>query len=233
MPLSNEQWFGSGALGAITGSNTANPAALGGNHAQFTFSGMALGDADASRIIVIAVTVGWNGDIGTVTSVTVGGASNYSTQQVEQSGVSGAENHRAEIWSYVYASGTSADVVVNLSDEVNNNRGCLISVFSLVGAAVLAPGATAKDAGGVDESMTADVDAKKNGYIIAASARQSATSCEWTGATEVSDERKVNFYGSNAYHVPTSDDGTYTIAPTWADEGSSTGCLVLASWHPT
>jgi hypothetical protein len=231
MPLSNAQWFNKLDPLVITGSITANPDIATANTDSYTFSGQALGDEDSSRIIVVAVGVGWNGNISTVTNVTVGGSS--CTQQIAATGNSGTtENHRAEIWSIALASGTSADVVVTLNDATGNNRGCLITVFRLVGDVTLAPddeeSDTSTQTGG---NYSVDVDAKNSGYIIAVSARQHATSCTWVGATEILDERATTTYASSASHAVTVDDGTYTVVATWADEGYN-GALVVASWHP-
>jgi hypothetical protein len=236
MPLSNAQWFNKLDPLVITGSITANPDIATANTDSFTFSSQALGDEDSSRIIVVAVGVGWNGVISAIASVTVGGSG--CTRQVAATGNNGTtENHRAEIWSVALASGTSGDVVVTLDNATGNNRGCLITVFRLVGDVALAPSDTGSETSTAADSpevnYSVDVNAKNSGYIVAVTARAHAVEISsWVGATEILDERAATTYASSAYHVVTVDDGTYTVVANWSEEGYE-GALVVASWHPT
>jgi hypothetical protein len=241
MPLSNEQWFGSDAPGAITGTNTANPAIATNSTSAYTFSSQALGDAAAGRIIVIAVGVGWNGGGAgtTITSVTVGGE--YAVQQVEavggnDGGGSVAEIHRAEVWAIVYPDDTTADVIVNLSATSGNNRACLISVFRMVGDVVI----TATDTGdheiltsaSTGATLTVDVNAKNRGFVVAATAAQGGLSVVWTGVTEAADAKGVTTAASTGFLAPTADDATLTVSPAWTVSYDSAKCLAVASWHP-
>ena len=86
--------------------------------AAHTFSGQSLGTADGSRIIAVAVGVGFNApQDGTLNSVTVGGTS--LTKQVGAVAAPNSdENFRAEIWSGSVPSGTTADIVVTLSEAI-------------------------------------------------------------------------------------------------------------------
>jgi hypothetical protein len=240
MPLSNAQWFTAGVL-KITGSNTANPTMEEGSATSYTFDDLSLGAEDASRIIVIAMTVGWSSHMGTVTGVTVGGSA--CTQQVEASGDNGTtENVRAEIWSIALATGTTGDVVCSFSGATGN-RGGNVSVYRLVGDVVLAPDDTAKQElsqADSDANASVDVDAKDGGFIVAVSCRTHGglggsvgANCSWAGVTESTDQGPggSSVYASTGYHSSTSDDGSYTVAPTWHNITLNAG-LSVASWHP-
>ena len=229
MPVFGTQMFGSAAAaaGEITGSNTAN-ATAGGSSSAYTFSSQSIGDADDSRIVVVAVTVAWNGSVSTVTGVTVGGAS--AAQQAAAT-EGGAENFRAEVWSVAVASGTSADVVVSLSASTGNNRGCGISVYRMIGDVEVG----AEDTGTntrTTGTLSTTVDAKEDGFIVGAAVQFYADACSWTGLTEAADAVTANVTHSSAYVAPSSDS-TLTVSAAFTNSYSLAGALAVASWHPT
>jgi len=228
MTMFSSPWFGSaGAPGEIAGSNTAN-AAISGSASSYTFSSQSIGDADDSRIIVIAVTVGWNGSVSTVTGVTVGGASAAQQAAATEGGV---ENMRAEVWSVAVAAGTTADVVVSCSATTGNNRGCGISVYRMVGDVEVG----AEDTGTDDRTsgtLSTTVDAKEDGYIVGAAVQFYADTCTWTGLTEAADSSTASVTHSSAYVAPTSDS-TLTVSAAFSNPYSLASALAVASWHPT
>jgi len=229
MPVFGSQMFGSGgaAPGEITGSNTAN-ATAGGSASSYTFSSQSIGTADDSRIVVVAVTVGFNGSVSTVTGVTVGGAS--AAQQA--AATNGAvENFRAEVWSVAVASGTSADVVVSLSAATGNNRGCGISVYRMIGDVEVGAEDTGTD-DGTSGTLSTTVDAKEDGFIVGAAVQFYADSCTWTGLTEAADATTANVTHSSAYVAPSSDS-TLTVSAAFSNPYSLSNALAVASWHPT
>ena len=229
MPVFGSQMFGSGgaAPGEITGSNTAN-ATISGSASAYTFSGKSIGDADDSRIVVIAVTVGWNGSVSTVTGVTVGGASAAQQAAATEGGV---ENMRAEVWSVAVASGTTADVVVTCSSATGNNRGCGISVYRMIGDVEVGAedtGTNARSSG----TLSTTVDAKEDGFIVGAAVQFYADSCTWTGLTEAADSSTASVSHSSAYTAPSSDS-TLTVSAAFSNPYSLSSALAVASWHPT
>ena len=228
MTMFSSPWFGSKAVpGEITGSNTMNNYGTG-NASTFTFSSASIGDADDSRIVVIAVTVGWNGTVQTVSGVTVAGVS--ATQQAAAT-EGASENFRAEIWSIAVASGTTADIIVTLSGATGNNRGCAVSVYRLVGDVAVAPDDTGTD----DRSsgtLSTTVDAVEDGYIIGAAVQFYSDACTWTGLTEVKDVVTTNVTHSSASAAPTSDS-TLTVEADFTNTYSLASALAVASWHPT
>ena len=232
MPVFGSQMFGSGgaAPGEIAGGITAN-ATAGGSSSAYTFSGQSIGDADDSRIVVVAVTVGWNGTNSTVTGVTVGGAN--ATQQAAASGLAaGTENFRAEIWSVAVASGTSADVVVSLGAATGNNRGCGISLYRMIDDVEIGAEDTGTASRTGSGTLTTTVDAKEDGFIVSASVRFVGGTCTWTGVTEAQDAATVNVSHSSGYDSPSSDESGKTVAAVWSATNLA-GALAVASWYPT
>ena len=227
MTMFSSPWFGSKAPGEITGSNTAN-ATAGGSASSYTFSSQSIGTADDSRIVVVAVTVGFNGSVSTVTGVTVGGTS-AAQQAAATEGAS--ENFRAEVWSVAVASGTSADVVVSLSSATGNNRGCGISVYRMIGDVQAGAEATGTD----DRSsgtLSTTVSAKEDGFIVGAAVQFYSDACSWTGLTEAADAVTANVTHSSAYVAPGSDS-TLTVSAAFTNTYNLASALAVASWHPT
>ena len=228
MTMFSSPWFGSKAApGEITGSNTAN-ASAGGSASSYTFSSQSIGTADDSRIVVVAVTVGFNGSVSTVSGVTVGGTS--ATQQAAAT-EGASENFRAEVWSVAVASGTSADVVVSLSAATGNNRGCGISVYRMIGDVEVSAEATGTD----DRSsgtLSTTVSAKEDGFIVGAAVQFYSDACSWTGLTEAADAVTANVTHSSAYVAPTSDS-TLTVSAAFTNTYNLASALAVASWHPT
>ena len=91
------------------------------NQASYTFSGVDLGTASPGRLIIVG-TFGFD-PIDEATTVTVGGES--ATRRVRE-----RINPTIDLWSLVYASGTSADIVVGLP---GTGVDCGIAVWAAYG----------------------------------------------------------------------------------------------------
>ena len=219
----------------ITASNTANATSTATNNVP-TFSAQALGDADPSRIIAVAVSAGANGVNRSIFSVTVAGSA--LTKRVGAvADNSGVENFRAEIWSAALASGTSGDVVVTMSGNIDTNRGVAISVHRLIGDCAAAPDANVPIDGDEDDDTTAaitlSVNTEKKGYVLAVGVAFDVppASATWVGATELTDSSTNNVIHSVAAHATTIDETPRTITVDFAD-GGYTQAACSASWFP-
>ena len=230
MTMFSSLWF---SPAIITGTNTANASSTS-NVAAHTFSGQSLGAADGSRIIAVAVGVGFNApQDGTLNSVTVGGTS--LTKQVGAVADLTIENFRAEIWSGSVPSGTTADIVVTLSEAIGTKRGVAISVHSLVGAVDAAPNTTAtdNDVSGSSSPLELDVNTQKGGYVIGygVSFKAAPNVGAWSGLTELTDALTGNVAQTAANYSPTSNETPRTITLTFT-LSSNGQAGVSASWFP-
>ena len=230
MTMFSSLWF---SPAIITGTNTANATSTS-NTAAHTFSGQSLGAADGNRIIAVAVGVGFNApQDGTLNSVTVGGTS--LTKQVGAVVDLTIENFRAEIWSGSVPSGTTADIVVTLSEAIGISRGVGISVHSLVGAVAVTANATAtdNDVGGASDPLELDVNTQGGGYVIgyAVSFKVAPSAGTWSGLTELTDLMTGNMNQTAANYSPTSNETPRTITLAFT-LGSNGQAGVAASWFP-
>lgn len=235
MTMFASQWF---ANTGILGSNTANATSTASTAAH-TFSGQAIGDADSTRVIAVAVGMGDNASDTsssprTISSVTVGGSA--LTKQIGASAlVNGIESFKAEIWSAVITSGTTADVVVTMSGTIGSNRGVAISVHRLVGNVSAAPNATASDSDNSDttDPLTVSVNTEANGYVICCgvSFKTAPNTASWSGATELTDAMTGNVAQTAANHSTTSKESTRTITVTFTTGGNGQAAA-SASWFP-
>jgi len=230
MTMFSSLWF---SPAIVTGTNTANASSTS-NVAAHTFSGQSLGAADGSRIIAVAVGVGFNApQDGTLDSVTVGGTS--LTKRVGAVMQLSEENFRAEIWSGSVTSGTTADIVVTLSEAIGTSRGVAISVHSLVGAVAAAPDVTAtdNDVGGSSDPLELDVNTQDGGYVIGCgvSFKVAPNVGAWSGLTELTDAMTGNVAQTAANYSPASNETPRTITLTFT-LSSSGQAGVSASWFP-
>ena len=230
MTMFSSLWFSPTEL---TGTNTANATSTS-NTAAHTFSGQSLGAADSTRIIAVAVGVGFNApQDGTLNSVTVGGTS--LTKQVGAVADLTIENFRAEIWSGSVPSGTTADVVVTLSEAIGTSRGVGISVHSLIGTGEVTANATAtdNDVGGSSSPLELDVNTQNGGYVIGygVSFKVAPSAGTWSGVDELTDLMTGNMNQTAANYSPASDETPETITLAFT-LGSNGQAGVTASWFP-
>lgn len=214
----------------ITGSYTAQ-ASSSSNTSSFTFSSLSFGAADATRILAVTVSVGFNGKLGSISAVTAGGVS--LSKQVGAEGInSGIENFLAEIWSGAVPSGTSGNVVVTLSATTGNNRGCAVTVHRLVGDVQTSASSTAFEDNDSASAVTynVNVNTKADGYLVGGCGGFQATSFAWTGATERMDLSTVNVRHGAASFSTTADQTPRTVSAT--QSGGYQGAGVAAAWHP-
>lgn len=140
-----------------------------GTGSSATYTAAPLGTADATRVIVVTVSVRGGGTT-SFSGVTIGG--NAATQAVETS----STNDDAAIYYLAVAAGTSADIVVSFSSSQSNG---LIGVYSVYNLDASTPNATASGTAG-----TATISASTDDIVIATATKRAVSSATWTGVTE-------------------------------------------------
>lgn len=108
---------------------------------SFTFTSQGIGTADATRVVAVGIAHGINAL--TVTSVTIGG--NAATQATGAAVNSGA-GASTDIWYLAVPSGTTADIVVNISASQTR---CAIDVYRVVGTSGFSAGSNGFSTTGV------------------------------------------------------------------------------------
>jgi hypothetical protein len=154
---------GSGA--ALTAS-AINPA----DQSSYTFTGLAIGAADADRSVVAAAYARRIGG-GSISSVTIGGVA--ATQLVS----AGTGESTTGLYLAALPSGTTADVVVTLNDVANR---CGVHVYRLVGINPT-PIDTALSA---SDPADLTIDASAGGIILGIAGQVSTAGIDWTGIAE-------------------------------------------------
>jgi len=232
MTMFASQWF---ANTGILGSNTANDSSTTGSDTIFTFSDQALGDADSTRVIAVAVGMG-TGDANprTIDSVTVGGA-DLTKRVGAVASNAGVENFRSEIWSAAIPTGATADIVVTMSGTIGSNRGVAISVHRLIGNVSAAPDATASDNDddGTTDPLAVSVNTQINGYVVCCgvSFKTAPNTASWSGATELTDAMTGNIAQTAANYSATSSETPRTITVDFTTDGNCQAAA-SASWFP-
>jgi len=235
MPVFGTQMFGGAGKTAVAYSFTDSEI-QGGNQTIFTFSSMAYGTADDSRIVVVTVSAGFSNVHGTISSATIGGVSATIIVQGtnQEGGTSSIDTSVTGIVAAAVPTGTSGDVVVTLSRSTNSsNRGMGIGVYRLSGPGVVAANDTATN--GINScsalTQTVSVDTEEDGAVIACSCGSSSYGSEtWTGLTENARGDAGAAVSSTAGAATTSDESPRTISvDTNSYCNQSAAC---ASWVP-
>ena len=198
------------------------------NASSFTFSGVAIGDADSSKKLVICVGSQSVSEADTtISDVTVDGNSGALVARVSHpSGV----HYTAEMWELDWSTGGMEDIVVSYPLTVNS---CGIAVFALLNAA----GATvaSSDTDTTSTTLSGSVTVAEDGVIIGYATRNAATGLVWNAElTEVlADEEIQSGAGYQSAAASTYADLTTTPTPTiTCAAGTSRPRLVLGAWNP-
>jgi hypothetical protein len=215
MPVFGTQMFGSAAGKTAVAYSFTDSEIQAANQTIFTFSSMAYGTADDSRIVVVTVSAGFSNVHGTISTASI----DTSTTGIVAAAV---------------PTGTSGDVVVTLSRSTNSsNRGMGIGVYRLSGPGVVAANDTATN--GINScsalTQTVSVDTEEDGAVIACSCGSSSYGSEtWTGLTENARGDAGAAVSSTAGAATTSDESPRTISvDTNSYCNQSAAC---ASWVP-
>lgn len=161
-----------GPAASFSVTNTANPAAQlnGGGGGSVTFSSVSVGTAAADREVYVAVAMNEApGDGGDITSVTIGG--NTATAVADSGIVTNGSTMVAAVYKYNLTTGTTADIVVSLSQ---NYTGVAISVFDVKGRTTeVTNTATANNAA---SPISANVNTNAGGALIVAAVQDGSSS---------------------------------------------------------
>tara|TARA_R100001244_G_scaffold20005_1_gene20722 strand:+ start:56 stop:769 length:714 start_codon:yes stop_codon:yes gene_type:complete len=236
MPVFGTQMFGGAAGKTAVAYSFTDSGITAGNASSFTFSSMAYGTADDSRIIAVTVSAGFSNVYGAISGVTIGGVTATIIVQGtnQEGGTSSIDTSTTGIVAAAVPTGTSGDVVVTLSRTTNSsNRGCGIGVYRLTGPGVVAANDTAT--AGINscsnQTLTVSVDTEEDGAAIACSCGSSSLGSEtWTGLTENNRGDAGAAVNSTAGAATTSDESPRTISvATGSYCNQSAAC---ASWVP-
>lgn len=188
------------------------------NNTDYTFPSVNLGIADTSRKIIVGVRARQvaGGTIGSDT-MTIAGVSATQIQTVYAGGDFSA------IWIADVPTGTSGDIVVNLSAEADD---CDIAVYS-----ALHIGSTATDSGtSTANPLTYDLDIGAKGVAVAMGRSQAGgATATWAGLIETYDglESHGNDW-SGAFGNFYTEQTNLTVSCTWSS--SSNPNYVVASF---
>jgi hypothetical protein len=203
------------------------------NATEYTFSGQAVGAADAARRVFVAITGQYNDGVArNVASVTIGGVSATQASAINYV-AAGVNSLVAEIWVATVPTGTTADVVVTFNAAMVRAG---IGVWTC-NTVPITPTDTATDSdSGADEFATASIDINAGGFLIGVSTffgDVSVPTYSWTNLTEDYDATLEN----TGSHTGASDDfasetlsRSITVTPSAA---TTDGVLALASFGDT
>lgn len=237
MPVFGTQMFGAAGKTAVAYSFTDSEIQTA-NQTIFTFSSMAYGAADDSRIVVVTVSACFNNVYGTISSATIGGVSATIICQGDQQdgGTSSIDTSMTGIVAAAVPTGTSGDVVITLSRSINSSgRGVGIGVYRLSGPGVVAADETGTTAVanncGSGVAIALNENTKEDGAVIACSCGNSSLGEEvWTGLTENNRGDAGSTCTSTAGIATTSDESPRTITCTTSSYCRQSGAVAV--WNP-
>ena len=190
-----------------------------------TYASIDFSTAHSTRMV--AAIISWQSNVArTILSVTIGGIS--ATLAVAQGTSTGA--NRVEIWYAAVPNGTSGDVVVTFSGDVDNGSACMVwSGYPASQTPVDSGGATAASGGLMTIS---DLAVTSGGFAVAGSAGfTTGNTWAWSGADALA-ERVDAVSNQNGY---SGIDIVVTASSTLDDMtcdplGTSRSCIAAASW---
>lgn len=193
------------------------------NQTSYTYSGVSLGAASASRRIIVGVVAGDNGDFD-LSSVTVGGfaASAMGYRKFDSGGLWQV----CALYVIDWPSGTTADVVVTANTGISYTD---IAIYRAIMPSA-SPGSvnSGTATGTTDASSTVVVPA--GGFAIGVYGHWGSTNAvTWTGLTEVADvTAEGSARSSHAAQLFTAAQASLGVSV--AASGSNNKTLLLASW---
>lgn len=195
--------------------------------ATYTFSAVALGAGSASRIVVVGFS--WRDtNANSMLSATIGGApmTKIVEQQHDDTGNGSYTNN--SLWVARVPSGTSADIVLTLSDVAIR---AAYAVGTLPSGS-LVPYDTATATGVATLNSTLDVPENGTVFALAGVGHATYTGAAWTGATEFADTS----FEVSAYSAATLSNATLetnrAVNTAFTLTSGVDGALVAASFSP-
>jgi len=187
------------------------------NLTTYTFTSQAIGAADATRRVIVALQAAGNGVNRTLSSATIGGAG--ATIHVQ----TGASQNSAAFISLPVAAGTTATITATYSGACAS---CGIGVYRLINETSGSPTDTDVDINLSGADLSVAIDVPSQGSLFAVAGGQPVLrTVTWTGATEQYDAAVdavfVSFHSGAFESSLGSQTGrtvtaTYNVAPTGA-----------------
>jgi hypothetical protein len=218
----------SSGLSAVTLINRGSLTTSTSDLSTYTFSSQAIGTASTTRRVVVAVHCGRDtGASPSLSSATIGGVS--ATIHATQSGSGGGFYGYAAIISATVPTGTTADVVLNLSAT---SYWAGITVIAIDGLNSTTPTATATDntlsSGVLSNSLTWSAD----GFVIAAATFGTSSSTTWaTSVTERWDSLIDSVFRITGADLFATTGSSETVSATSADSSPNGSALVMAAFR--
>lgn len=174
--------------------------------AVYTYTNHATGTAAADRATIIGIASEDSTTVFDVSSVTVGG--NAAAEVVDQGG---SLSLNTAIYIISNTSGTTATIVVNLSEAITSNTVCVWAAYGL--NSLTAVGTNSTSGSG---THTLDVSATGGGVAVGiASQASNVPTSTWTGLAEGADTTGTDFAWSAA-SAQTPTTGTFAITQAWS-----------------
>lgn len=194
--------------------------------ATYTFTSVNLGPAAADRYVVVVPSnaVGVSGR--TLTGVTIGGSA--ATLHVNANIVSGANTAICAIAGLLVPSGTSANVVVTFSGNMNT---CYLRTYALTGLLSTTPTAqkaTTNASSGLSISDVINIAA--NGILIFGAQSSSTGSYTMSGALEDADQNTNNYPSAVASQDQLAAETNRAYSATLSATGSFFA-MAAAAWN--
>lgn len=174
---------------------------------SYTFSAVDFGEPAADRLIVLSCIYR---QAVTITSVTIGGINPGSAIVSVESGIPTGGGNYTYIFAVVVPSGTSGDVVVNMSGTTARMH---ISAVSIKGLSSTTPTDTdtASDANSLSGLTIPD-----GGVAVISSYNQNSATATWSNATKSYDA--FSEIASSTALITDGDGSTPTIQCSWSSE---------------
>lgn len=212
---------------AVSITQTANPNGVNSSSNVATYSGVAIGDATANRIVVVLVASELAS--ASINSVTLGGNSMTAGTQ----GNFGAVYARA--FYLAYPTGTTADIVVTYGANASSTQNH-IAVYSVTGGVYSSTGADqSSDMDATDRLTTGSITiASGGGFIAVAAGATDGTAKTWANATEDLDVDAGGFRFTTATRTTALTATAVTCTGgTNGEDGALSYLLFTANASPT
>lgn len=188
-----------------------------GNLSSYTFSGVAIGTAAATRRVVVCLALDGAGGR-TVSAVTVGGV---SASQVD---TAANTNLLCDMWVATVPTGTTGDIVVTVTGGQVTR--CMYAVYALYNTLSATASFNGDD---ITSAYSISATIGDNSATIAMFGNRGSASATWTNASE--DYDAVSAESGTMLSTASRTDATATtsaisVVPSIADDSA----LIVASW---
>lgn len=190
----------------------------------YTFSSQAIGDASASRYVIVGATSASGSQ--TVSSMTIGG---ISASLIVSLGDSVESGYRAELWAAAVPTGTTADVVVTYSGGVVR---CGIGIWRMVGGSVTPTDTASASADPASDTINVAAGGGLCAIVLWSNTGAPYTT-SWTGVDEDFDtnfgEGDTNYSGGSKLYAAAQTGMTISAS---SDGSTNREAMVAASFPP-